>query len=39
MLKSNIRKVQMKYDVVIIAAIGGFKCAYMLSREGYNVCL
>jgi all-trans-retinol 13,14-reductase len=30
----------MKYDVVIIGSgLGGLQCAYILSREGYNVCL
>jgi all-trans-retinol 13,14-reductase len=29
-----------KYDVVIIGSgLGGLQCAYILSREGYNVCL
>jgi all-trans-retinol 13,14-reductase len=30
----------MKYDVVISGSgLGGLQCAYILSREGYNVCL
>jgi all-trans-retinol 13,14-reductase len=30
----------MKYDVVIIGSgLGGLQCAYILSKEGYNVCL
>jgi all-trans-retinol 13,14-reductase len=30
----------MKYDVVIIGSgLGGLQCAYILSMEGYNVCL
>ncbi|MCU0460837.1 MAG: FAD-dependent oxidoreductase [Bacteroidales bacterium] len=30
----------MKYDVVIIGGgLGGLQCGYILSREGYNVCL
>jgi all-trans-retinol 13,14-reductase len=30
----------MKYDVVIIGSgLGGLQCAYILSREGFNVCL
>jgi len=30
----------MKYDVVIIGSgLGGLQCAYILSTEGYNVCL
>jgi all-trans-retinol 13,14-reductase len=30
----------MKYDAVIIGSgLGGLQCAYILSREGYNVCL
>jgi len=30
----------MKYDVVIIGSgLGGLQCAYILSQEGYNVCL
>lgn len=30
----------MKYDVVIIGSgLGGLQCAYILSREGYNVCV
>ena len=30
----------MKYDVVIIGSgLGGLQCAYILSREGYKVCL
>ncbi len=30
----------MKYDVVIIGSgLGGLECAYILSKEGYNVCL
>jgi all-trans-retinol 13,14-reductase len=30
----------MKYDVVIIGSgLGGLQCAYILSQEGYNVCV
>jgi len=30
----------MKYDVAIIGSgLGGLQCAYILSREGYNVCV
>jgi len=30
----------MKYDVLIIGSgLGGLQCAYILSREGYNVCV
>jgi all-trans-retinol 13,14-reductase len=30
----------MKYDVVIIGSgLGGLQCAYILSQEGYNVCI
>ena len=30
----------MKYDVVIIGSgLGGLQCAYILSKEGYRVCL
>lgn len=30
----------MKYDVVIIGSgLGGLQCAYILSREGYSVCV
>jgi all-trans-retinol 13,14-reductase len=30
----------MKYDVAIIGSgLGGLQCAYILSKEGYNVCL
>lgn len=30
----------MKFDVVIVGAgLGGLQCAYILSQEGYNVCL
>lgn len=30
----------MKYDVVIIGSgLGGLQCGYILSREGYNVCI
>jgi all-trans-retinol 13,14-reductase len=30
----------MKYDVVIVGSgLGGLQCAYILSKEGYNVCL
>ncbi len=30
----------MKYDIVIIGSgLGGLQCAYILSREGYNVCV
>jgi monoamine oxidase len=30
----------MKYDVVITGSgLGGLQCAYILSHEGYNVCL
>jgi all-trans-retinol 13,14-reductase len=30
----------MKYDVVIIGSgLGGLQCAYILSKEGYNVCI
>jgi all-trans-retinol 13,14-reductase len=30
----------MKYDVVIIGSgLGGLQCAYILSQEGFNVCL
>jgi all-trans-retinol 13,14-reductase len=30
----------MKFDVVITGSgLGGLQCAYILSREGYNVCL
>jgi len=30
----------MKYDVIIIGSgLGGLQCAYILSKEGYNVCV
>ena len=30
----------MKYDIVIIGSgLGGLQCAYILGREGYNVCV
>jgi all-trans-retinol 13,14-reductase len=30
----------MKYDVLIIGSgLGGLQCAYILSKEGYNVCV
>jgi len=30
----------MKYDVVIVGSgLGGLQCAYILSKEGYNVCV
>ncbi len=30
----------MKYDVVIIGSgLGGLQCGYILSKEGYNVCI
>ena len=30
----------MKFDVVVTGSgLGGLLCAYILSREGYNVCL
>ncbi len=30
----------MKYDIIIIGSgLGGLECAYILSKEGYNVCV
>ncbi|HRW84220.1 MAG TPA: NAD(P)-binding protein, partial [Bacteroidales bacterium] len=30
----------MKYDAVIIGSgLGGLQCGFILSREGYNVCI
>ena len=34
------RRKGMKYDIVIIGSgLGGLQCAYILSQEGYKVCV